>query len=138
MLQPNQFALFFTVALLAVTTYFLLGSVPLLILKHDNPIDSRFIRSFYITYFRMAIVAAIGTTASYALAGRAGFAIGAAGIASLTLILRTRLIPRMDRLGQQIQGADPLAIPEFRKIHKSAILINIAQLAAIVSSLGSF
>jgi hypothetical protein len=44
----------------------------------------------------------------------------------------------MDRLGQQIQGADPLAIPEFRKIHKSAILINIAQLAAIVSSLGSF
>ncbi len=138
MLQPNQFALFFTVALLAVTTYFLLGSVPLLILKHDNPIDSRFIRSFYITYFRIAIVAAIGTTASYALAGRAGFAIGAAGIASLTLILRTRLIPRMDRLGQQIQGADPLAIPEFRKIHKSAILINTAQLAAIVSSLGSF
>jgi len=27
----------------------------------------------------------------------------------LTLILRTRLFPRMDRLDQQIQGADPLA-----------------------------
>jgi hypothetical protein len=61
MLQPNQFALFFTVALLAITAYFLLGSVPLLILKHDNPVDSRFIRSFYITYFRMAFVAAVGT-----------------------------------------------------------------------------
>ena len=38
MLQPNQFALLFTVALLAITAYFLLGSVPLLILKHDNPV----------------------------------------------------------------------------------------------------
>ena len=48
-LQPQMLALLFTVILLAVTTYFLLGSIPLLTLKHDNPMDSRFIRSFYIT-----------------------------------------------------------------------------------------
>lgn len=138
MLQPNQFALFFTVALLAITAYFLLGSVPLLILKHDNPVDSSFIRSFYITYFRMAFVAAVGTAASYALASRTGFAVGAAAIATLTLVLRARLIPRMDRLGIQIQGQDALAIPEFRRIHKSAILINTVQLGAILGSLGSF
>lgn len=138
MLQPNQFALFFTVALLAITAYFLLGSVPLLILKHDNPVDSSFIRSFYITYFRLAFVAALGTTASNALAGRTGFAFGAAAIATLTLVLRARLIPRMDRLGIQIQGQDALAIPEFRRIHKSAILINTVQLGAILGSLGSF
>ena len=138
MLQPNQFALFFTVALLAITAYFLLGSVPLLILKHDNPVDSSFIRSFYITYFRLAFVAALGTTASNALAGRTGFAFGAAAIATLTLVLRARLIPRMDRLGIQIQGQDAIAIPEFRRIHKSAILINTVQLGAILGSLGSF
>ena len=138
MLQPNQFALFFTVALLAITAYFLLGSVPLLRLKHDNPVDSRFIRSFYITYFRMAFVAAVGTAASYALASRTGFVVGAAAIATLTLVLRARLIPRMDRLGIQIQGQDALAIPEFRRIHKSAILINTVQLGAILGSLGSF
>ena len=138
MLQPNQFALFFTVALLAITAYFLLGSVPLLILKHDNPVDSSFIRSFYITYFRLAFVAALGTTASNALAGRTGFAFGAAAIATLTLVVRARLIPRMDRLGIQIQGQDALAIPEFRRIHKSAILINTVQLGAILGSLGSF
>ena len=45
-LEPKTIALFFTVVLLAVTTYFLLGSVPLLTLKHDNPIDARFIKSF--------------------------------------------------------------------------------------------
>lgn len=138
MLQPNQFALLFTVALLAITAYFLLGSVPLLILKHDNPVDARFIRSFYITYFRMALVAALGTAASYAMAARLPFAIGAAAIALLTLVLRARLIPRMDQLGAKIQGDDALAIPEFRKIHKSAIWINTAQLAAILGSLGSF
>ena len=32
MIQPNNIALLFTVALLAVTAYFLLGSVPLLVL----------------------------------------------------------------------------------------------------------
>ena len=56
-LQPQMLALLFTVILLAVTTYFLLGSIPLLTLKHDNPMDSRFIRSFYITYFRLALIA---------------------------------------------------------------------------------
>ncbi len=138
LLQPNQFALLFTVALLAITAYFLLGSVPLLILKHDNPVDSRFIRSFYITYFRMAFVAAVGTAASYAMAARLPFAAGAAAIAILTLVLRAHLIPRMDQLGSRIQGDEPLAIPEFRKMHKSAILINTVQLMAILGSLGLF
>jgi len=30
-------ALAFTVALLVTTTYFILGSIPLLVLKHDTP-----------------------------------------------------------------------------------------------------
>jgi hypothetical protein len=41
----------------------------------------------------------------------------------------------MDRLGSEIQASDPMAIPEFRKIHKSAIGINLAQLLAILGSL---
>jgi hypothetical protein len=82
--------------------------------------------------FPDAFVAAVGTAASYALASRTGFAVGAAAIATLTLVLRARLIPRMDRLGIQIQGQDAIAIPEFRRIHKSAILINTVQLGAIL------
>ena len=138
MLQPNQIALFFTVAMLAVTAYFLLGSVPLLILKHDNPVDSSFIRSFYLTYYKIALVTAVGATAAYALASRPVFAAGAAAIVVLTWVLRGKFIPRMDQLGSQIQAKDMIAIPEFRKIHKSAIAINLAQLMAIVGSLGSF
>eukprot|EP01041_Mallomonas_annulata_P019726 gene19726-39184_t len=58
LLTPTHAALLSTVALLAVTAYFLLGSVPLLVLKHDNPMDARFIRSFYITYYRLALFTA--------------------------------------------------------------------------------
>ena len=136
LLQPATIALFFTVALLAVTAYFLLGSVPLLTLKHDNPVDARFIRSFYITYYRFAFVVATGTAISYTLAGRAAFAIGAGCIAILTLVLRGKFIPMMDQLAPQIQTREIMAIPAFRKIHKSAILINTSQLLAILGSLG--
>ncbi len=136
LLQPSTIALFFTVALLAVTAYFLLGSVPLLTLKHDNPVDARFIRSFYTTYYRIAFVAAVGTTVSYAMAGRPAFAVGAAAIVILTGVLYKRFIPLMDQLAPQILAKDTEAIPAFRKIHKSAILINTTQLLAILGSLG--
>ena len=135
LLTPTHAALLSTVALLAVTAYFLLGSVPLLVLKHDNPMDARFIRSFYITYYRLALLTATATAVCYVLAGRTGLALGAAGVALLTLVLRTKFIPHMDRLASQIRGNDLLAIPAFRQIHKTAILINVAQLLAILASL---
>lgn len=135
MLQPQNIALFFTVALLAVTAYFLLGSIPLLTLKHDNPVDARFIRSFYLTYYKIALTTAVGTTISYALAGRPALAIGACAIAALTLLLRNQFIPKMEQLAPQILANEVAAIPAFRKIHQSAILINTTQLLAILGSL---
>lgn len=138
MLDPKTFALLFTVALLAITAYFLLGSVPLLVLNHDSPTDANFIRSFYTTYFKIAFIVAAATTTSYALSGRPGFAVGAAAIAILTLVLRARFVPKMDLLSVKIQANDPVAIQAFRKIHKSAIQINTIQLVAILGSLGSF
>ena len=137
-MTPNSFALLFTVAMLAVTAYFLLGSVPLLVLRHDNPMDARFIRSFYITYYRIALVTAVAAAASHAWAGRSAFAAGAAAIGVLTVLLWRSFIPQMDRLGGEIQASDPMAIPGFRKIHKSAIGINFAQLLAILGSLAWF
>ena len=136
MLTANQVSLIFTVAMLAVTTYFLFGSIPLLILKHDNTMDSRFIRSFYITYFKFAIVVSTAAAISYAAAVRPIQAIGATAIAILTLVLRFKVIPQMDQLGSEIREDNNLmAIPEFRKIHKSAITLNFAQLITVLGSL---
>lgn len=137
-LQPSQATLLCSIAMLAVTGYFFFGSVPLLILKHDNTMDARFIRTFYITYYRLALLTATVTTVSYIVAGRPAFAIGAASIVALTLFLRRTFIPRMDALRAQIQASDAGAIAAFRRIHKTAIAINLAQVVAIVGGLSVF
>ena len=72
MVYSNLFAVLFTVALLCVTMYFLLGSVPLLVLKHDTPVDGNFIRSFFNLYYRVAAFVAAAATLSYAFSNRPG------------------------------------------------------------------
>lgn len=128
-------ALVFTVALLVVTAYFLMGSLPLLILKHDTPLDSRFIRGFFRIYYLAAMFTASATAASYALAGRAAFALGAAGIALLSYLLRRMVLPKMNRLEASIPVDGSSAVAEFRRVHVTAILFNLAQLVVIVWSL---
>lgn len=136
MLTANQVSLFFTVAMLAVTAYFLFGSIPLLILKHDNNMDSKFIRSFYITYFKFAIVVSTAAAISYAAAFRPIQAMGAFAIAILTLVLRFKLIPQLEQRGSEIrEDRNLMAIPEFRKIHRKAITLNFAQLITVLGSL---
>ncbi|MCU1330828.1 MAG: hypothetical protein JWN34_6198 [Bryobacterales bacterium] len=128
-------ALFFTVALLVTTAYFILGSIPLLVLRHDTPLDARFVRGFFNIYYVSAFTTATATSISYVFAGRPAIATGAAGLALIAVVLRKMVIPKMDSLGAQIQSDYMDAIPGFRKIHIAAILINIVQLAAIVWSL---
>lgn len=128
-------ALAFTVALLVTTAYFILGSIPLLVLKHDTPLDARFVRGFFNVYYIAAVVTATGTAVSYAFAGRPVLATGAAMLALLALGLRGMIIPKMDALGAQIQSNDMNAIPGFRRTHFAAIAINVVQLVAIVWSL---
>ena len=128
-------ALVFTVILLVNTAYFLMGSVPLLILKHDTPLDSRFVRGFFNTYYLVAVYTASATAASYAFGGRLVFAAGATALALLAATLRRTVIPKMDALRTRIQVGETNAIREFRRIHVSAILVNLAQLVLIVWSL---
>jgi hypothetical protein len=100
--------------------------------------DAKFIRAFYNTYYRIAFFTAVGAALSYALSARPGFAVGAAAIAGVAWVLRSKFIPQMALLESQIQVDDVAHIPVFRKIHKTALMINFAQLAAILGSLGSF
>ncbi len=131
-------AVLFTVAMLCVSVYFLLGSVPLLILKHDTPVDGNFIRSFFNLYYRVAAFVAGAATLTYAFSGLPWFALGAAVIAVLSVVLRRTIIAKMDLLRSQIQTADLEAIPEFRKTHIRAVLISLVQLVVVVWSLFQF
>jgi len=128
-------ALFCTGALMLTTAYFVMGSVPLLILKHDTPMDARFVRGFFNTYYLAAMCTAGAAAVGYALAGRLAFAAGAAALALLAATLRRKLIPRMDALRIQIEAEGASAIATFRRIHVTAILVNLAQLVLVVWTL---
>jgi len=131
-------ALLATVALLVTTAYFLLGSVPLLILKHDTPMESRFVRGFFNTCYLAAMVTAGSAAMGYGFAGRLMFAAGAATLAVLATILLWRIIPQMDSLRSRIQVSGADAIPGFRRTHLIAVLVNLAQLVLIVWSVTTF
>lgn len=127
-------ALVSTVALLMVTTYFLMGGLPLLILKHDTPMDAWFVRGFFRIYYKIAFVAALATATSYALWGRPAFALGAVAIALAVVVLRRKLIPVMEQLDVRIQARHASAVRSFRKVHCMALLFNAAQLVVLVWS----
>jgi hypothetical protein len=132
---PLIVALVFTVILLVVTAYFLLGSVPLLVLKHDTPLDARFVRGFFNTYYVAAMYAAGATALSYLVAGRLVFGAGAATLAAVAVVLRRTVMEKMDAIRAELQADDAAAIAAFRRTHLGAILANVAQLALIVWSL---
>jgi hypothetical protein len=129
---PVYASIFFTVALLVTTAYFLMGGLPLLVLKHDVPLDARFIRAFFRVYYRTAFCASLGAAASYAFWGRFAFAAGAAAIAITSMLLARHLIRAMQDIGDSIETSGAEAIARFRQLHSAALSINFAQLAIVV------
>lgn len=131
-------ALCFTVALLVTTAYFLMGALPLLVLQHDTPLDSSFVRAFFNTYYLAAMFVASGAALSYGLAGRPSFALGAAALLLVAAGLRRRVMAIMDQLREQIQSSGAAAVRRFRRIHVTAMLVNLLQLVVVVWSLTTF
>ena len=125
-------AFFFTVALTVTTAYFLMGGLPLLILKHDVPLDARFIRGFFDVYYRASFWTSLGASVSYAVWGRYYFAVGAAVFACITTLLRLRLVQAMEGIGNRIGVGESTAIRNFRRVHSAALIINFIQLVVIV------
>ncbi|MDE2606758.1 MAG: hypothetical protein KGL68_12645 [Burkholderiales bacterium] len=125
-------AFVFTVALLFFTAYFLLGGLPLLILKHDVPLDARFIRAFFNVYYRVSFWSAVGAAVSYAAWGRVVFAVGAAFIAVVVALLRKHFLRAMEEVGAQIVASDVEPIRRFRRMHGAALLMNVAMLVVLV------
>ena len=125
-------ALFFTVILMVTTAYFLMGGLPLLILKHDTALDARFVRGFFDVYYKAAFVAATGAAFSFALSSRPAFAVGNAGVAMLVVLLRSRLITAMAQLGGLIQQGEVQAVRRFKRVHGTALAMNLVQLIGLV------
>jgi hypothetical protein len=122
-------ALISTVALLVWMGFFMMGSLPLLVLKHDTPLDSRFIRGLFNVYYLAIMITATVGAVSYALAGRAVIALALACVAALGFAGRYWLVSRMDLVRSTMTADDSLAIQRFRRLHITGMLINVAALA---------
>lgn len=125
-------AVVFTVFLLMTHGYFLLGALPLLVLKHDTPMDGRFVRGYFDTYYRASMFTAGAAALCLAWAKSLPLAASAAGLALLAAILRRTVIPKMDALRAEIQVDAPRSIQAFRRTHAAAILLNLVQVVLIV------
>ena len=121
-----------TVALLCTMGFFMMGSLPLLVLKHDTPLDARFIRGLFALYYAAVMVTGGVAAAAYALTGRPAFALGMAAVAVLAALLRRLIVGRMDALRATMTADDAHGIAGFRRLHIRGMLINVAQLGAVV------
>ena len=128
---PKTLALVSTVLLLMSLGFFVLGSTPLLILKHEAPMDSRVIRQVFHYCYRLVAVAAMAGFVGYAFAGRPLFSLGLGCVAILALTMHHWLLTRMDALRATMHDGDTAAIARFRKLHVGGIALNATQLVAI-------
>lgn len=123
------------VILLVWMGFFMLGSLPLMILKHDTPMDARFIRGLFDVYYKAVITVAIAGAIAHAVGQRTVTSIGLAVIACIALVSRQMILSRMDGLRQTMTPTDADGIRSFRKLHVTGMALNFAQLALIGFSL---
>lgn len=134
-MPPIVMALIPTVLLLVWMGFFMMGSLPLLVLKHDTPLDSRFIRGLFNVYYLAVMLTAGAAALGYAWTAKPAFALGMACIATLAFALRRWLvIPRMDVLRDLIPASDT-AIVRFRRLHIAGMMLNVAELATVAWAL---
>jgi len=118
------------VVLLVWMGFFMMGSLPLLVLKHDTPLDSRFIRGLFNLYYVAILATGIVGAASAAIAGRAAAALGLGFVAAVGFAGRHWFVARMDLVRSTMTADDSLAIRKFRRLHIVGMLLNVLLLAA--------
>jgi len=104
--------------------------LPLLVLKHDTPVDSGFIRGLFNLYYVAIMATGIVGAGSAAIAGRAAAALGLGVVAAIGFAGRHWFIARMDRVRSTMTADDSSAIRKFRRLHIAGMLLNVLLLAA--------
>jgi hypothetical protein len=127
----HALALVSTVLLLMSLGFFVLGSTPLLVLKHETPMDSRVIRQVFHYCYRMVAAMAAAASTGFALTGRPVLSVCLGGIALLALVLHRVMLTRMDALRETMRHGDRAAVVRFRQLHVAGIALNLTQLGAL-------
>ena len=122
-------ALISAVLLIVWMGFFMMGSLPLLVLKHDTPLDAGFIRGLFNVYYKAIMATAAVGALSAVIAGRPAIAAALACIGGVGLAGRLWFVQRMDRVRSTMTADDTAAIRQFRRLHISGMLLNVLLLA---------
>ena len=132
---PTIISLIAMVALLLWMFFLVAGGLPLLVLKHDTPTDSQFVRSlFNVHYLVLVGIAAVGVMSSV-LSDHRLQAIFMAFIGLIGFTARRAIVSRMDQLRITMSATDTLAIRRFRWLHVTGLVLNVLLLVGLFSSL---
>lgn len=123
------------VLLLVWMGFFMLGSLPLLVLKHDTPLDARFIRGLFDVYYKAVMVVAVAGTLTHAWAHRPGTTVGMAAVGGVAFCSRRIVLARMDRVRATMTAHDVPAIRRFRQLHVAGMALNLVQVLVICVAL---
>jgi hypothetical protein len=121
-------ALISTVAMLILMGFFMMGSLPLLILKHDTPLDARFIRGLFNLYYLALMVTATVGALCYALVDQFVIAVALACVGAWGLAGRHWFVGGMDAVRSRMTPDDAAAIRRFRQLHVAGMVLNVALL----------
>jgi len=125
-------ALVSTVLLLMSLAFSVLGTTPLLILKHKVPMDSRVVRQVFHYCYRLVTVLAIAASIGHALENRLLLAVCTGCIALMAVALHHWMLNRMDVLRATMHDGDIIAVRRFRELHVTGVASNLALLATAI------
>ena len=128
-------ALVSTVFLLMSLGFSVLGTTPLLVLKHVQPMDSRVIRQVFHYCYRWVAVVAIAASVGHALEDRQFLSICTGAIGILVLVLHRWILMRMDALRETMHDGDTLAVRRFRQLHATGVFMNIALFSVAICAI---
>ena len=121
----ESISLISVVCLLAWMFFFTVSSLPLFVLKHDEPTDARFIHGFFdVQYVGLMSIAAVGTLSS-AVSNRRLMTVAMACIAFIGFAAHHGIVSRMNELRGSMTATDVVAIRKFRRLHLMGIALNI-------------
>src|SRR5438128_1495673 len=120
-----------TVILLVWMGFFTLGSLPLMILKHDTLLDARFIRGLFDVYYKAVMFTATVGALTCWLAHRSLSLAAMVVVGTIAFASSRTILPRMDTLRTREEPMEKPAIRRFRQLHVLGMVLNITQLLTI-------
>ena len=132
--MPDFVQLYAIVIVLFSLLYFSFATIPFLFVRLDVPEVSRLFRGLFDGYFWMVGCTVFVATAVFAASGRMAFAAGMLLLAATAMVVRRRVLQRIDMQQSAWQSGDSAAMRRLRLIHWGGMLANILVFATVASS----